>query len=142
MWYFIDDRSGPLNAEHPTYFFKDAGLYPVAMVVSNKYGCTDSVVRVIEVEVDFTFYVPNSFTPNNDNLNENFQPVIRGLRSYDLQIFDRWGAMIFSSNVLENSWDGTFKGRACKSDTYVWKITIVTNKGEQKKYTGHVMLYR
>jgi len=91
---------------------------------------------------DFTFYVPNVFTPNADDRNDVFLPVIRGIKSYELSIFDRWGKKLFSSSDLLTGWNGSLAGEECKQDSYVWKITVSTKLGIEKRFTGQVSLLR
>lgn len=141
-WHFKDDP-GVLNYQKNTsYFFSEAGRYPVALVVSDVNGCSDSVVKVVQVEVDFHFYVPNAFTPNDDEKNETFLPVMRGVRLYEMQIFNRWGQQIFRSENPLIGWDGRFQGEPCQQDSYIWKIKLSTLLGEEKQYSGNVVLIR
>lgn len=141
-WYFISNQ-GPVSSQsHSSYFFKDAGIYPVVLVVKNKWGCSDTLVKAIEVAVDFNAYVPNAFTPNEDGLNDQFLPVISGTKFYELSIFDRWGNKVFQTTDIQKGWDGTFKGVPSKDDVYVWQIKLSTLSGETKEYKGHVTLYR
>ena len=114
----------------------------MAFIVQNKYGCSDTIVKTIKVESDFNIYVPNAFTPNGDELNDNFLPILRGTKFYTLSIFDRWGAKLFETNSTETGWDGTYKGEEAKQDVYVWKINVSSNSGEQKTMSGQVTLTR
>ncbi|HQQ94961.1 MAG TPA: gliding motility-associated C-terminal domain-containing protein, partial [Bacteroidia bacterium] len=106
------------------------------------FHCRDTIMKVIKVESDFTAYIPNAFTPNGDGLNDTFYPVMRGVKKFELQIFDRWGTLIFATNTSEKVWDGTYQGQDCKQDVYNYKLVLLNNKGEEKMYTGAVMLYR
>lgn len=99
-------------------------------------------MKAIKIESDYNFYVPNAFTPNDDNLNDVFYPMIHGVKFYEISIFDRWGRKIFGSSDLALGWDGTYNGQRCKDDVYVWKIKVSTLAGEEKSYNGHVTLFR
>lgn len=79
-------------------------------------------------------FVPNTFTPNENNLNETFYPVISPdcIEEYRFIIFDRWGEVIFETNEMLEAWDGTFKGVKVKQDIYAWKL-VYRKKGEQQK---------
>jgi gliding motility-associated-like protein len=151
----------PLNATLPTstnfYWTPPTGLSctdclnPVASPIettmyylfyTDEYGCTflDSVL----VQVTPTLFVPNAFTPNGDDKNNVFQPIMTNLETYELFIFDRWGQLILQTNDTEAYWDGTFKGVKCPIDTYVWKI-IYSSELEPaviKEIFGHVTLIR
>lgn len=122
--------------------FSEAGTYPVALVVTNKWGCSDTIIKPIVVGEDFSLYVPNAFTPNGDGLNDTFFPKGHGILKYNLAIFDRWGEKLFTTSDFLQAWDGTFKGAACKNDVYVWKINVTMPDSKLKTYTGHVTLNR
>ncbi|MBA3682795.1 MAG: gliding motility-associated C-terminal domain-containing protein [Bacteroidetes bacterium] len=137
-WFFSNNNGFTSSNQNTFYMFDTAGAYPVAMIVKNVWGCADTVVKVIVIEDDFSFYIPNTFTPNGDGLNEIFQPKGHGIKNYTLEIFDRWGEKIFTSNDFYIGWDGTFKGKKCQIDTYTWKIDLTNPKGRTKIFTGHV----
>jgi gliding motility-associated-like protein len=141
-WYFINNNGYKTDSKDASYLFENAGAFPVSMVVTNQWGCADTIVKKIVVENDFVIYVPNSFTPNDDNNNDQFFAKGLGIVNYDLSIFDRWGEKIFETNDFTKSWDGTFKGKDCKTDVYIWKIKAGGLNGKTKYLQGHVTLYR
>jgi gliding motility-associated-like protein len=141
-WHFINNEGYTSTQENCSYFFMNAGVYPVAMVVSNKWGCSDTVVKAVNIEPDFNVYVPNVFTPNGDSNNEAFKPVMTGVKFYELMIFDRWGKKLFQTSDQSLGWDGTYGGEPCKDDVYVWKIKVSSYSGEMKEMDGHVTIYR
>jgi gliding motility-associated-like protein len=125
-----------------TYLFEDAGTYPVVLITHNIYGCSDTLIKPITIEPDFVIYVPNAFTPNEDNKNETFIPVTRGLKKFQLYVYDRFGHLMFSSADSSTGWDGTNNGEPCKQDVYAWKVIVSSAAGEMKTLSGHVTLYR
>jgi gliding motility-associated-like protein len=144
-WYIPAQNGQPAYtraSESIAYTFKEAGVYPVAMTVKSEQGCIDTIVKAITVAPDFHVYVPNAFTPNNDNSNDVFMPVGRGVKTYHLVIFNRWGLRVFESTELEVGWNGMVNGEACENGAYSWKITASSNQGVMREMTGHVMLYR
>ena len=74
--------------------------------------------------------------------NDVFIPVIRGIKQYELSIFNRWGKKLFGSSDLDKGWDGSFAGEDCKQDVYIWKITLSTKSGTEKTFTGELSLWR
>jgi gliding motility-associated-like protein len=144
--WFLDDPSKErpikLSTQNAFYDFDNAGIYALALVVKNERGCSDTVTKSIRIEEDFLVFVPNAFTPNSDSRNERFSPVLRGQKFLRMQIFNRWGEMIFETRSLENGWDGTFRGEACKQDAYVWKLSISSKSGISRELTGEVNLLR
>jgi len=102
-----------------------------AVVVTNRFNCTmrDSA-DVIEF-CPATIFVPNTFTPNGDGLNDVFIPVGKNIASMTLRIFDRWGELLYETTDLDMGWDGTYRGEAVRNDLYVWRMTYRFYKDEQ-----------
>ena len=141
-WYFTNNTGFQSTSQNPTYTYLKAGTYPIALVVTNKWGCSDTTIRTITVGEGNSFYVPNAFTPNGDGINDTFFAKGYNISKFEMAIFDRWGEKLFSSNEFTGAWDGTFKGEDCKDDLYVWKISVTTSDSKVKVYTGHVTLNR
>jgi gliding motility-associated-like protein len=121
--------------------FENEGYYQVALVVESSKGCVDTVVKAVHIEPGFNVYVPNAFTPNGDEYNGTFKPVTRGVVHYHLQIFNRWGMLLFETNDQQQGWDGTYKGKNCKEDVYVYQLSISDDR-QQRFLTGHLTLTR
>ena len=126
----------------PSYLFQEVGIYGLMLMVKNEFNCWDTVMHTIKVESDFAAYIPNAFTPNGDGLNDTFYPVMRGVKKFELQIFDRWGELIFKSTETDQVWDGSFQGQECKQDVYNYKLVLLNVKGTEKVYSGSITLYR
>lgn len=106
---------------------------------SNK-GCVNTDDVCITVNKEYGIFIPNSFTPNNDGLNEVFSIEGFGIRSYHLEIFDRWGTLIFVSSDTMQGWDGKYKNVRAKNDVYVYKAVITTITDQVLEKVGHVTL--
>jgi len=130
------------NSQNMTWLFSNAGIYPVALVATNAAGCSDTIIKLVEVKPDFHVYVPNTFTPNGDERNELFMPVTYGVSQIDFEVFNRWGEKLYSCNDVSKGWDGTYKGEPCKQDVYVWRVRASDIKGESKLMNGEVSLFR
>jgi gliding motility-associated-like protein len=141
IWYF-GELNEIIERQNPNYLFSGAGRFPVAFIVQTNKGCKDTVVKYITVEPDFHVYVPNVFTPNGDELNEVFLPIVSGIKKYKLQVFDRWGERIYVTFDSRNGWDGSYRSQECKTDSYIWKIDCTTNQGEERKLSGNILLTR
>jgi gliding motility-associated-like protein len=140
-WYFASNHNISYS-QNPNFIFENPGTYPVALVVTNKWNCKDTVVKPIVIAEDFTIFVPNAFTPNNDGTNDYFQAKGYGIKKYKLMVFDRWGEKLFETEDFLKGWDGSFKGQACKDDTYTWKISVQGANGKNKDLVGIVTLVR
>jgi gliding motility-associated-like protein len=152
-WFFKESAMDTENkavykadGQQVTYRYKEAGFYPVALLVKNEWGCSDSIVKIVEVIPDFNIYIPNVFTPNGDGLNDTFLPVVSGVRNYELSVFNHNGLLIFSSKDPLSGWDGSYNGAPCQNQIYTWKIVLSTTEyyknGVSKELFGHVMLCR
>lgn len=145
--YYISD--GYVVAGHPNFthtFTSDAPQnYTALQIVTNSYGCKDSVEHVIIINPGYTFYIPNAFTPNRDGTNEVFKGTGIGIKTYTLMIFNRWGELIFQSDNLEQGWDGTFKGKGgevVQEGVYVWKVQLKDEKNNEHDFDGTVSLIK
>ncbi|PSR02270.1 MAG: hypothetical protein BRD50_07425, partial [Bacteroidetes bacterium SW_11_45_7] len=106
-------------------------------------GCQDTDSVFVEVEpIDGKIAVPNAFSPNDDGLNDTFKPLAKGLKDYNLLIFNRWGEKVFASHSLANGWDGTYKGKQQTPGTYVYTIYATFEDGTSKNLSGSVTLVR
>lgn len=127
--------------------FVESGLYSIALMVKNQYGCLDTAYNEVLVKPSTTIYVPNTFTPNGDAYNQLFVPIISGSsmdrKTYTFTIYNRWGEIVFHSNQIGDGWDGLRKNMICAQGTYNWGITYrEMNSKIQKEVSGHVNLIR
>jgi gliding motility-associated-like protein len=141
-WYIGDKITDTLLQKNITHRFNEAGVFPVVLVVSNGWNCADTVIHPITVYEAYNFYIPNSFSPNGDGLNDVFLPKAEGIVNYSMEIFDRWGQIIFRTNDVSVGWDGTYQQKPCSNDTYVWKINFKIRGGISKNLTGSVSVIR
>jgi len=139
-WEFGDGLSS-IN-QNPIHTYGDTGIYPIILTVETQYGCLDTVKYKVKVEPIFTFYIPNSFTPDDNRINDSFYGQGEGYITYEMHIYDRWGEHIFESNNDDFHWDGTYKGEQVQQGTYVYYFYLVDWQGHDHKYTGHFSLHR
>lgn len=145
-WNFGD--GGVSSAENPqhTYPVGDIGNYLAELIVTTQYGCSDTTSRIVMVKDQLLYYVPNTFTPDDDEFNQAFLPVFTaGFDPYDfnLQIYNRWGETVFESNDHTVGWDGSYHGSIVPEGTYTWKIQFgMPDTDEVKVITGHINLIR
>jgi gliding motility-associated-like protein len=143
-WQWDFTGVGSSTAQNPVQFFPGPGSFPVTLIVTNGYGCTDTVISDIYIAEVKTLYIPNAFTPNSDGKNETFRPqgMLGDNADFEMIIFDRWGQKMFVSRNIANGWDGTFKGNeTCLVDIYIYKVTVTDKTtGLAKVYWGHVSL--
>ncbi len=125
----------------PAIIVTKPGLYYGTVFV---YGCptTDSVL----VSNDCYMDIPNVFSPNGDGTNDYFFPhgiLTRGVISFSMDIFNRWGQKIYESNCTTcKGWDGTFNGVPQPEGVFVYRISATFKDGQQESHTGNLTLIR
>ena len=144
VWYIQShDTSYEFN---PKVKFALPGSYKITLTATNLYGCKNQTSKTIEVKNDFNVQIPNSFTPNFDGLNDVFIPVFTpyGLdtRTFEMEIFDRWGRQVYHSWDVTKGWDGAIGGEIAKEDSYVYRIRFKDLDGRVYSKTGHLTLLR
>lgn len=133
------------NVYSPTVNNLDTGVSEITLIAVSKEGCLDTVIKYIEIKPAYTFYIPNSFTPNGDFSNYLFKPMGIGWKEddYHFLIYDRWGILIFETRDILKGWDGSFNNNNVPPvDVYVWKIKLVDVFNRDHNYQGVVTLLR
>ncbi len=125
-----------------SYLFREAGIYPIVLQVTNEFNCSDTIIKTIKVLGDYNVYIPNAFTPNGNGNNDTFLPVVRNTKNFELRIFNRWGEEIFFSKDSSQGWDGKNKGIECENGSYTYKLKIKPNNEDERTYLGTVILIR
>jgi len=145
-WDFGD--GSPINTEiSPSHNFpNEPGVYVITLTAYSNGGCQDVTTQVVVINEELIFYVPNAFTPDNDDFNQTFQPVFTSgfdPFNFNMLIFNRWGEVLFESNNADIGWDGTYGGKLVQDGTYIWKITyMLVGVDKRQEMTGHVTLIR
>lgn len=110
--------------------------------VSNPQSFTVS----LELCPNEIFYIPNAFTPDGDEKNNTFKPIITSgvdIFNYNFVIYNRWGEIIWESNTPDMGWDGTYNNNMCQDGTYTWKLHFKTPKTDEiKEFYGNLILIR
>ena len=120
------------------HYYESAGEYVVKYYITNEYNCTDSVIENLIINPEYNIYIPNAFSPNDDNDNDYFYPSVIGQKTYNIKIYDRWGGIIYNED--NEQWDGTSNGKLMPRGTYSYTITIYDYKNKLFVYTGLVSL--
>ena len=114
--YIINAQSsGDLNYD------ENLNIYRV-VALRNQNNPIESVSNAVIVEKPYALYSPNAFSPDGDGINDLFKVSGQGMLDFQIEIYNRWGQMVYKSIDLSNGWDGTFKGKNLPTGTYVYKI--------------------
>ena len=105
----------------PTISVQNIGEYWVK--VKDAIGCEGSdTINIIPKQCVIDLYMPSAFSPNDDHLNDVLKPGVYGtLVSFKMEVYNRYGQVIFQSNDANKGWDGKFKGKAAPIGVYVWQ---------------------
>lgn len=149
-WHFGDPAAvGAANTsflQNTSHSYSYVGKYDVHLVATSSRGCKDTARVTVEVTPDFAIYIPNTFTPDGNGVNDIFQPLGVGIDedNYRLDIFDRWGELIYTSNNFRKGWDGTAKGGSnmVQQGVYVYKLMVYDLQGNKHPFVGHVTLLK
>lgn len=157
-WYWNFDDGTNDTLANPVHSFPQHGVYNVLLTVTNANGCSNEVMKSVQVDAVKGLFIPNALAP--DDMNEGvskFKPKGKGIKDYWIAIYDKWGNKIWESAQLENgspaeAWDGTYQGDPLPAGVYVWKARAIFEDGsvwkgmksEGGKYHphGHVTLIR
>jgi gliding motility-associated-like protein len=133
--YFVLSDGLQTSACSFVHEWSDAGQQTIHHTVVSPHGCVSNAIGEVIIN-GFAHYIPNSFTPDGDGVNDFWQPVIRGFTSGNFTIHNRWGDVIYFSNDLNKPWTGG----ASDSDYYVpngvYQYTIFF---EDLQYLPHVL---
>jgi gliding motility-associated-like protein len=148
-WNFGDGNTSMLT--NPNHVYTTVGEYQIQLIATSQVGCKDTARINIITDADVVF--PNAFTPNTNGSgggyynpssydNDVFFPYTSGVIEYKLQIFNRWGELIFETEDIKQGWDGYYRNQICQVDVYVWKAYIKLNSGKIFNKTGDVTLLK
>jgi gliding motility-associated-like protein len=140
----LEKDTSTLATPSHLYDSNKPGSYTVFLETVNEFGCKELVTKTFDLFEEFNFFIPNTFTPNGDGLNETFHPKGVGFREkgFVMDIFDRWGTRVYSTNEFGKGWDGTVKGSPAANGVYIYKIRVATQGNGKREFAGHVNLIR
>ena len=138
-WDYADGSFGSDSISYHSY--SDTGSFVVILTTVSEYNCIDTLSKIVTIS-DYNLFVPSAFTPfsTNDDLNNTFKAYGVGIKSFKMDIFDRWGGKLFFSDKLEVGWDGTKNGDRVPLGAYLYFIEAENIYGEIFKYNGQLFL--
>ena len=113
------------------------------LLATDLYGCIGKDSVYVYFYNCINVQVPTAFTPNDDGLNDTYKPLIPApVTNYQMQIWNRWGQLMFETKNYKTGWDGTFKSKYQPLGAYVFQITLTDIDGNNVKKSGTLMLIR
>lgn len=146
-WTFEEGSETVSTDEHPNITFPDGetGAYEVNLVAITEFGCRDSISKVVNVVPEVLIFVPNTFTPDDDEFNQRWGIFIEGIDIFDfsVEVYNRWGEMVWESHDPKATWDGTYNGKLIPFGTYSWVVRARDAVNDDKHtWSGHVNVLR
>lgn len=141
-WSFGDGTASSIP--EPMHIYDRPGSYLVMLTVQDEHKCEVDVSGTVIILPQMYVYVPNSFTPNNDGINDAFGVVGEGMETFHLVILDRWGNQVFESSDPSQRWDGGYRGSQhyVQHDVYVYRLSVTGPCTPKKEFTGSVVVVR
>lgn len=152
-WDFGDGNGS--DQFNPVHYYTEAGTFDVELIANNQWNCPDTfrIESAVTAKVAGDLAFPNAFTPSNSGssggvydprsyTNDVFFPIYEGVEAYKLEIFNRWGELLFVSDDVRIGWDGYYRDRPAKQDVYVWKAYAKFSDGRETVLKGDVTLLR
>lgn len=140
LWDLGDGASS--TDQNPVHHYADSGNYYVTLYMENSYGCKDTTSKMVRIKPTFAIWIPNTFTPNGDNVNDFFFAKGYGITQLETLIFDRWGVLVYEGYQLDSKWDGSYKGDLGVTDVYSYKVRARDLFGEWHEFIGKVTLLK
>jgi gliding motility-associated-like protein len=139
---FVSNPNESTTAAAPT----TTTNFVVFVTDPNNPNCSyqDNVeVQVYEINCgEPNIVIPNAFSPNNDGANDGYRVTGQVLETINLQIFNRWGELVFETTELEHSWDGTFKGKPLDAAVFVYQLEATCVDGQEFTQKGNISLVK
>lgn len=142
FWQFGDGNTS--TQESPVHQYSRQGYYTVTLTTVDSMGCRNTRQKSNYIEVDYqvNLIVPNAFTPNGDGINDFFKLEQKMMQSIQIEIFDRWGNMVFRATELGFRWDGALAGQPLPEGTYVYYLKGMARDGQPVERSGSITLLR
>lgn len=142
QWYIDQSEYGSDDVFR--YEFIDTGWYSVTLIATSEDGCTDTTTKLLHNSLEQTIYIPLSFSPNGDGLNDIFSIVGEGIQpeGFEFVVYDRWGHKIFYTKNPSFGWDGKriAGGEMVNSGSYPYILKYIDKYNEPKRLTGQILV--
>jgi gliding motility-associated-like protein len=137
----------PFFSDELTYTFSNEGSYNIIVKRENGPCYVEQTLQVVVTECPGVIYwVPNCFTPDGNEQNQLFGPVMTegyDINGFKFLIFNRWGNIVWESEDPNGKWDGTFQGKLCADGVYIWTLVFnVFGNDDKISDHGHLTIIR
>ncbi len=145
-WQWDFAGQGASRDRNPSFIFRDSGLQEVILLVTAENGCVDTAFAVVDIVPIDRYFLPNAFTPNNDDSNDIYQGVgtLENIGEFNMRIWDRYGDLIFETDDQFEGWNGrkNNSGTELPSGVYVVLVTYESAREGERQIQGYATLIR
>lgn len=142
-WLFGDgDSTIKTTTDTVLHQYNATGTFNACLIVTNQFGCTDTVCAPVQAVIQPLLDVPNAFTPGRFGTNSTIRVAGFGIAKMTWKIYNRWGQVVFQANDRKVGWDGTFKGQPQPMDVYAYTLEVEFSDGTKGRKTGDITLIR
>jgi gliding motility-associated-like protein len=145
FWTFGDtSQTGNTSTDaSPIHIYPASGQYTISLIALNTTnGCVDTLFKTVNIAGNNNMYLPTTFTPNGDGINDIFRVRGDNFTVQEMLIFDQWGTLLFSSNSSRPTWDGSVNGTTTQNGTYVYKIVLLNDEQTTTTLTGSISVIK
>jgi gliding motility-associated-like protein len=142
--YLWDFGDGTTSTEvNPVRYYQKKGSYTITLTATNKGLCNNSISKgKIAIRFNVVIFIPNTFTPNGDGVNDDFRVKITNTKTYHINIYNRYGIRLFENNDIANYWKGVYNNSPVPVGTYYYVIDAVTLNDDKLKESGSITVIR
>jgi len=145
--YYTSGHGENMMGPNAHFVYENEGIYTITQYVENEFGCRDTAEKKLKTEPAITFYVPNAFTPNNDGTNDEFLCFGLNIKDFRLEIYNRWGELVFESNDISRGWNGRLLNKQdqeiSQMDVYAFVVYVTdTFENPRRRIDGTVTLVK
>lgn len=120
-WDFGDSNTSTIM-DPISHRYASEGSYEITLFTESEEGCLDETNKTVRVKMHESLFIPSGFTPNGDGINDYFTIQGEGLEEVKIQIFDRWGKLIYEGENDDIKWDGRHKGQLVPTGSYAYVV--------------------
>ena len=141
-WFWELGNGAAVEGQNTEFIYRAPGVYPITLKITNEVGCEALKMDTLIIEKGYKLMMPSAFTPNNDGLNDVFKPSHENIIQTTIQIYNKYGALVYQSNELDAEWNGDLKEVPLPQDSYLYVIEYVAESGVARTERGRLSLLR
>ena len=141
-WFWELGNGAIVQGQNTEVTYRAPGVYPITLKITNEVGCEAIKIDTLIIEKGYKLTMPSAFTPNGDGLNDVFKSSHENIIQSSLQLYNKYGALVFESNELNAEWNGELKDVPLPQDSYLYVIEYIAESGVARTERGRFTLLR